>query len=134
MIEHKIVASDDTTATNLAGRVTGASATFAATNDQGATDAFGSGAVRLSGANHILVLDTPAMTVANSGGVVGVAYNSVGTAILPSPVVGSRVVASVTRVRLELQFANATSGSPFALNATNIGDGKQVVIQVFWTI
>lgn len=92
---------------------------FAAGGKVGSTDA------------HYFIFDTNAQVGANALMVAVLVNNSTGTAVNADVLFLPCNVNGVARTRLVMQFRNATSDAPFALNTGNIPAGKYLRVQFY---
>lgn len=112
---------------NLAYQISGATNTWTATPQS--TGPFANGAALLSGANEVLVLNSPPQDPGNMVGIATVEYNDTGTVLLVQYSVGWVTVNGENRFRVFLTF-RTHSGAAFALNTTNIPSGKRIRVGV----
>ncbi|MDB6046113.1 MAG: hypothetical protein JWM63_4664 [Gammaproteobacteria bacterium] len=96
-----------------------------------ADTAFAAGGKVGSADAHYFIFDTHAQVGANALMVAVLVNNSTGTAVNADVVFLPCNVNGVVRTRLVMQFRNATSDAPFALNTRNIPSAKYLRVQFY---
>lgn len=132
-LKHAIGSQSDTAApATFDTQINGASTVLTATpTGSDSSTAFAAGA-KLSGSSaSVVILDTPAQTLADQGVLAPILFNSSTVALTCWPQFVSYNVNGVTRSRLILQFFNATSGAPYSLTSLSSGQGIVVGLSGF---
>lgn len=127
-LQHQIVAdTGDGAASAFVDKVTGASNSLANTPTVGGGTDFTSGA-GITG--NAIVFNVAAQTDVNNLCFGVIALNTSGTDITVEPFFTSRDVNGTTRIRLELQLNDTSTGSAFMITTGNIASSKAVSIKV----
>jgi hypothetical protein len=117
--------------------INGATKTFTSTpTGTDSSTAFAGGGKIGSTLTQTFIFDTRAVEANKILGTPSVVFNSSGTVVCVKLITQSINVNGTTRIRPCLFFTNGSTGGDFALNTSNIGDGKwiEVTLEPHWPV